>query len=52
MPTVTFHKQGQTFTDEVKPQTNLVVRAASASSPTPTCATSAAWASAPSAHAA
>ncbi len=27
MPTVTFHKQGQTFTDEVKPQTNLVVRA-------------------------
>lgn len=27
MPVVTFHKDGQTWRDEVKPNTNLVVRA-------------------------
>jgi len=27
MPKVTFHKHGEIFVDEVKPQTNLVVRA-------------------------
>ena len=27
MPTVTFHKNGATFRDEVNPRTNLVVRA-------------------------
>ncbi len=27
MPFVTFHKNGQTYQDEVKPDTNLVVRA-------------------------
>jgi ferredoxin len=27
MPVVTFHKNGQVFRDEVKPNTNLVVRA-------------------------
>ena len=27
MPTVTFHKNGATYRDEVKPSTNLVVRA-------------------------
>ena len=27
MPLITFHKNGETFREEVKPQTNLVVRA-------------------------
>ena len=29
MPTVTFHKNGQTYRDEVAPRTNLGVRAGS-----------------------
>ena len=52
MPKVLFHKHGQVFADEVKDNTNPVVRAGIKQFPTPTCATSAAWASAPSARAA
>lgn len=36
MPLIKIHKNGEVFEGEVQPNTNLVVRAASASFPTPT----------------